>query len=632
MVPKEEIRSEKKFYYSNVGAFDAHLFHEGTFYRSHEFLGSHPYKGDVRFVVWAPRASQVFVVGDFNDWNDEDYPMQRVHSSGLWEVCIKGVQEYDRYKYRIISQDSNVIFKSDPYGYHFEERPLTASRYFDIKNYKWSDKQWTKARDKAKPYDRAMTIYEVNLMSWMRKEDESPFSYRELAVKLATYVKKMGFTHIELMPVMEHPFDGSWGYQTTGYFAPTSRFGNPKDFMYFVDHMHQNGIGVILDWAPAHFCRDEHGLRMFDGTACFESSNNQKADNVQWGTSNFDFSKPEVSSFLISNAMYWHEYYHIDGLRIDAVAYMLYLNFTGDDVKNDQGGYENFEAIEFIRKLNTVIFEHYPGTLMIAEESTAWPMVTGPVSNGGLGFNFKWNMGWMNDILKYMETDPYFRCGNQNALTFSITYAFSENFVLPLSHDEVAHGKRSLLDKMPGTYDEKFANLRLLYLYMFTHPGKKLVFMGGEFGQFIEWNEWQELDWFLLDYEMHSKMKQYFSELNKFYTSEKSLYELDTSFDGFEWIEHENHAESILVYERLDKSGDKVIVALNFTPIERKIYPIGVEEAGTYKTVFNTDKMKYGGNLPRIKMYKTSKESHHGRPLSLRVDIPALGGIVLKKK
>jgi 1,4-alpha-glucan branching enzyme len=625
------IRKNPDYFYSNEGSFDAHLFHEGTFYRSYEFLGAHPYKDAVRFVVWAPRAQLVFLTGDFNHWDDFSIPMQRIHGSGLWEVCVRGILEFDKYKYRIVTSKGQVKYKADPYGFHSEERPATASKYYDIKGYSWKDKKWMKDRDKSATYDKPVSIYEANFMSWKRKPDGSAYSYRELATEMVRYVKKMGFTHIELMPVMEHPFDGSWGYQTTGYFAPTSRFGTPKDFMYFVDKCHENGIGVILDWAPAHFCRDDHGLRMFDGTGCFESSDKRKADNEQWGTSNFDFSKPEVLSFLISNAMYWHEYYHIDGIRIDAVAYMLYLNFSGKDLTNENGGYENIEAINFIRKLNTVIFQHYPGTMMIAEESTAWPMVTRPIDDGGLGFNYKWNMGWMNDMLKYMETDPLFRCGNQNALTFSISYAFSENFVLPLSHDEVAHGKKSLLDKMPGNYEEKFANLRLLYLYMYMHPGKKLIFMGGEFAQFIEWNEWQELDWFLHDYELHRKMSDFMTDLNKFYTSEPALYQLDTSYDGFEWIEHENHRESIISFERIDKDGNKLIAAFNFTPVPRPIYPIGVNIKGNYKTVMNTDKKRYGGDLARVKMYKSLDEPIHGRPYAIRVDIPALGGIVLKQ-
>lgn len=619
------------FTYSHQGSFDAHLFHEGTFFRSYEFLGAHPYeKKYTRFVLWAPRAAAVYLTGDFNDWDETNLPLKRIHQSGLWEICVQGVQGYDKYKYRIISPFGQVLMKADPYAFHSEERPGTASKFVTLEGYPWKDREWIKTRNKTRLYDKPISIYEMNLLSWRKGPNGEQLSYGEIARQLVPYLKKTQFTHVEIMPVMEHPFDGSWGYQTTGYYAPTSRFGTPQDFMGFVDTLHQNGIGVILDWAPAHFCRDEHGLRMFDGTPCFEGEDERRADNLQWGTSNFDFSKGEVISFLISNAMFWHEYYHIDGLRIDAVAYMLYLNFAGGELTNQMGGFENFEAIEFLRKLNKTVFEHYPGTLMIAEESTAWPLVTGPVDQGGLGFNFKWNMGWMNDILDYMETGPLYRKGKQNALTFSITYAFSENFVLPFSHDEVAHGKHSLLDKMPGSYEEKFANLRLLYLYQYAHPGKKLLFMGGEFAQFIEWNEWQQLDWFLLEYELHGKMLTYVSELNGFYKREPALYELDDSFDGFDWVEHENHQESVLIFERMDKAGNRLLVALNFTPVLRPNYPIGVVEPGAYETVFHTHRIRYGGTLHRTKTYKTTKGPMHQRPYKIAVDLPPLGGLVLK--
>jgi len=437
-----------------------------------------------------------------------------------------------------------------------------------------------------------------------------------LGDELVNYVKEMGYTHIELMPIMEHPFDGSWGYQLTGYFAPTSRYGTPKDFMYLINECHKKGIGVILDWVPVHFCKDIHGLAKFDGSYCFESSDDTKAENIQWGTVNFDYSKPEVKSFLISNAMYWHDYYHIDGLRIDAVSYMLHSD----------------DAVEFIQDLNKVIFEKYPHTMMMAEESTAWPLVTHPVYEGGLGFNYKWNMGWMNDILKYMEMDPSLRKYHQSTLTFTMTYAFSENYLLPLSHDEVVHGKKSLLNKMPGDYNEKFASLRLLFLYKYAHPGKKLLFMGGEFGQFIEWNEHKGLDWNLLEYEMHHKMRVFVIELNKLYKKEPCLYSLDNTYDGFEWIEHTNHNESIISFERIDTNGDKLIIILNFTPVERNNYPIGVSELGTYKTILNSDHQKYGGSTPRVKSYKSVEETFHNRDYSIKVKLPPLGGILLKLK
>lgn len=617
-----------EIFYIEDGQLDAYLFHEGTYYKSYEFLGAHKIQGGVRFVVWAPQAKEVYLIGDFNQWHKTNLPLKKIENSGLWNICITNVEEYDSYKYRIISKDGEERIKADPYAFHAETRPNTASKYYNLKGFKWTDDKWIKKR--SENYNKPISIYEVNLMSWKRKDDGSPYSYRELADELVSYAKEMGYTHIELMPIMEHPYDGSWGYQITGYFAPTSRFGTPKDFMYFVNQCHSKGIGVILDWVPVHFCKDDFGLARFDGSHMFESGDKDFAENEQWGTLNFDFSKPEVLSFLISNALYWHEYYHIDGLRIDAVAYMLYLNFSGKNIKNKYGGRENLDAIEFIKKLNKVVFENYPYTMMTAEESTAWPLVTYPIDKGGLGFNYKWNMGWMNDILEYMETDSYFRKGNQKALTFTITYAFSENYVLPLSHDEVVHGKKSLLDKMPGTYEEKFSNLRLLYLYMYAHPGKKLMFMGGEFGQFIEWNEWQGLDWFLLDYELHKKMQIFVKELNKFYKKESCLYSQDMSFDGFQWIEHTNHQESIIAFERIDSDGDKLIAIFNFTPVKRNSYPIGVSEEGIYKTLINSDHRRYGGETKRIKSYKSIKEPIHGREYSIRVDLPPLGGLYLK--
>ncbi|MDR7869670.1 MAG: 1,4-alpha-glucan branching protein GlgB [Tissierellaceae bacterium] len=622
------------YVYIEYGEMDAYLYHEGTYFRSYEFLGAHPVViGStmyVRFVVWAPRAKEVYLIGDFNNWNETSLPMKPIGNSGLWNICIDDIEEYHCYKYRIISQTGEVITKADPYAFHAETRPSTASKFYDIRGYEWNDKAWMMSRKKS--YDKPISIYEVNLMSWRKKENNVQYSYRELGDELVKYVKEMGFTHIELMPITEHPYDGSWGYQTTGYFAPTSRFGTPKDFMYFVDQCHKKGIGVILDWVPLHFCKDDFGLARFDGTHCFESMDQEKAENEQWGTLNFDFTKPEVTSFLISSAMYWLENYHIDGIRVDAVAYMLYYDFTGKDIKNKYGGRENLEAVEFIKKLNTTIEEYFPDVMVIAEESTTWPKISYPVKEEGLGFDYKWNMGWMNDMLKYMETDPLFRKGNQQALTFSLVYAFSERFILPLSHDEVVHGKKSLLNKMPGSYDEKFANLRLLYLYMFAHPGKKLLFMGGEFGQFIEWDEWKELDWFLLKYEKHSKLQGYFKELNKLYSKEDTLYSIDTSYDGFKWIEHTNHLESIVAFERINHNGEKLITAFNFTPVERKNYPLGVDKFGVYKTIINSDHKRFGGNTSRVKSYKSFKESIHGRDYQIKVDLPPLGGLYLKFK
>lgn len=601
-------------------------------YRAYEYYGAHKIQEDgkeyVRFTLWAPNAKEIYLTGDFNQWNDNNLPLQKI-DKGNWTIKIQGVNEFDSYKYRIITWDNKVLYKADPYAFHAETPPKTASKYYDIKDFEWTDKRWMSKRN-SNLINKAMNIYELNLYSWKRKENGEVYSYRELADELIPYINEMAYTHIELMPIMEHPFHGSWGYQITGYYAPTSRYGTPKDFMYLINECHKKNIGVILDWVPAHFCKDDHGLRQFDGKTCYESSHPYRADNDLWGTVNFDYSKDEVVNFLISNAKYWHEYYHIDGMRIDAVAYMLYLNSTGKDIKNQYGGSENLEAIEFIKKLNYEVFKSFPDTMMIAEESSAWPLVTYPTDLGGLGFNYKWNMGWMNDILKYMEMDPIYRKDNQKALTFTMTYAFSENYILPLSHDEVVHGKKSLLNKMPGEYEEKFAGLRLLYQYMYAHPGKKLLFMGGEFGQFIEWNENQALDWFLLDYEMHSKMRKFVIDLNKLYKKETCLHWIDNSFDGYRWIEHENHQESIIAFERIGKDEDKLIAIFNFTPVARPIYPIGVDEEGSYKVILNSDHTKYGGNTKRNKSYKTSKEEIHGRKYTLRVDLPGLSSLYLK--
>lgn len=633
----EELLQDKGYFYLNEGAFDAHLFHEGTFYKSYEFLGAHPLEvmglSAVRFVVYAPNAKTVALVGDFNNWCEQGYPMQRIEGSGLYQVCVPGVQTYDAYKYKIQTYKDDILFKADPYAFHAEERPKTASKVFDLNGYIWNDSAWIKARKEKPLYEKPMSIYEVNLLSWKQKEGGVQYAYRELAHELVEYVKDMNYTHIELMPIMEHPFDGSWGYQLTGYFAPTSRFGTPHDFMYFVDQCHKNGIGVILDWVPVHFCKDAHGLYRFDGTPVFESGNPELAENDAWGTANFDYGKPEVQSFLISNLLYWHDYYHIDGIRVDAVAYMLYLNFTGKLLKNKHGGYENLEALHLIKKMNEVVFQHYPNTYMVAEESTAWPMVSWPTSVGGLGFNYKWNMGWMNDILEYMALDPVYRSGFHHALTFSIAYAFSENFVLPLSHDEVVHGKKSLLDKMPGHYEEKFASLRLLYAYMYAHPGKKLLFMGGEFGQFIEWNEWQGLDWHLLGYDAHQSMQTFVKSLNYIYKTEPCLYEKDTTYEGYEWIEVDNHRESIISFERIDNSGNRLIALFNFTPVPRNAHPIGVTELGNYEVLMDSSHVSFGGTTsspPDI--YKALPSPEHGRNYSIRVIVPPYGALYIKLK
>ncbi|NLY19934.1 MAG: 1,4-alpha-glucan branching protein GlgB [Tissierellia bacterium] len=621
---------ELRYKYIEDVSFDAYLFHEGTSYKSYELLGAHKYVDDemegVRFIVWAPRASEIFLMGEFNDWDETNIPMKKIYETGLWNVVVEGVKVFDSYKYKVISDKGEARYKADPYAFHAEERPKTASKYYDLSGFEWEDEKWIKAKEKVDLYNSPINIYEANILSWRKNPDGTQYSYRKFADEIIPYIKKKGYTHIELMPIMEHPFDGSWGYQVTGYFAPTSRYGTPHDFMYLVNECHKNGIGVILDWVPVHFCKDDFGLPRFDGTYLYESFDKEKSENTSWGTLNFDYSKPEVRSFLYSNAYYWHEKYHIDGLRVDAVAFMIYHNYG----KPNAEIYENHDAIEFLKKLNKIVFEEWPNTMMIAEESTAWPNVTAPIDQGGLGFNFKWNMGWMNDILEYMEEEPINRKYSHDKLRFSFTYAYSENYVLALSHDEVVHGKKSLLDKMPGNYEEKFANLRLLYGFMMAHPGKKLVFMGGEFGQFIEWNEWKELDWHLLDYDMHRDLSNYVGELNKFYIDNAEFYDIDTNYDGFEWIEHDNGNESILIFERINKAGDKIICVFNFTPVERLNYPVGVDSEGIYRTLLSSDRKRYGGNTERVKTYRTKDEAFHGRNHGIRVDIPPLSAMFIK--
>lgn len=624
--------------YLREGEMDAYLFHQGTNYRSYNFLGSHhmSFEGEdgVRFVVWAPNARDIRVVGDFNDWNGYGYSMARIENTGLWEIFIVGLEEYSTYKYEIHTVHGHVQYKADPYAFHAETRPQTGSKTYKIDGYEWKDDEYIKKAKKHNSMEQAMNIYELNLQSWKHKEDGQPYSYLELIDELVPYVSDLGYTHVEFMPLIEFPYDGSWGYQSTGYFAATSRFGTPKDLMALIDALHNEDIGVIVDWVPAHFCKDDHGLRRFDGTCVFENDNPALAENEQWGTLNFDFHKPEISSFLISSAIFWFEYFHIDGIRVDAVAYMLYLDFgkAQQNSTNQYGGNENLEAIEFIRQMNKTVFQEFPYALMMAEESTAWPLVTAPIHDGGLGFNYKWNMGWMNDMLEYVEFDPVYRKYHHKNITFSYTYAFSENYLLPLSHDEVVHGKKSLLDKMPGDYWQKFANLRLLYLYQMGHPGKKLLFMGGEFGQFIEWDEWKELDWFLLDYEKHGQVHKFVKDLNHFYKNDKPLFEIDTSFDGFQWIDHSNADDSIIAFQRLDKKGKYTIFVCNFTPNPRESYRIGLPEEATYRYAFNSDSEEYGGSgYVKDKTFKAEAIPFHGMPYSAEITVPPLGGIMIKK-
>ena len=594
---------------------------------SYDLFGSF-LKGDTAlFRVWAPNAKAVSVVGDFNGWNNESNPMLAL-GDGVWETKIKGLKNFDSYKYAVTRIDGSIVLKSDPYARHFETAPANASKLYKADGYRWNDGDWREAQKGKNIYESPVNIYEVHAGSWRRFSDGNTFDYVKLAEELAEYVKKMHYTHIELMPITEYPYEGSWGYQVTGYFAPTSRYGTPKDFKRFVDIMHQNGIGVILDWVPAHFPKDEHGLYRFDGTAVYEYADPRKGEHKEWGTVIFDYGKTQVKSFLISSAVFWLKEYHIDGLRVDAVASMLYLDYDRNDgewIPNEYGGHEHLEAIEFFRDVNKAAFEANSSVLMIAEESTAWPMVTKPPHDGGLGFNYKWNMGWMNDMLRYMSLDPLFRKGNHDCLTFSFFYAFSENFILPISHDEVVHGKCSMINKMPGEYEQKFASLRTFYAYMMAHPGKKLLFMGQEFGQFIEWYYAKQLDWLLMDYDAHRNMLKFTEDLNKFYLDNSPLWQVDYSWEGFEWISNDDNSQSIIAFRRKNKAGDELIVVCNFVPVDRTDYRIGVPISGSYRRIFTTDDVKYGGSTePRKSGYKAEKKPMHGYDYSVSLEIPAL--------
>lgn len=623
-----------------ITELDRYLFGQGTHYKIFEKLGAHPktYKGKsgMYFAVWAPHAKAVGVVGDFNGWDPDAAPMSPLADSGIYEAFIPGIGLGELYKFAITTQEGKILFKADPYAVHAEFRPGTASITEDITGFKWDDANWMEARKKADPVKSPMAIYEVHLGSWRKKDrpqKEGYYTYMEAAHELADYVKKMGYTHVELMGIAEHPYDGSWGYQVTGYYAPTSRYGTPKEFMYFVNYLHKKGIGVILDWVPAHFPKDAHGLADFDGQPLYEYADPRKGEHPDWGTKVFDYSKNEVKNFLIANALYWVENFHVDGLRVDAVASMLYLDYGRSDgnwVPNKYGENKNLEAIEFFRHLNSVLTGHLTGAMMIAEESTAWPGVTKPPEEGGLGFTFKWNMGWMHDFLEYMKLDPYFRKFNHNKMTFGITYATSENYILTLSHDEVVHLKCSMINKMPGLNGDKFANLKAGYTFMMGHPGKKLLFMGQDFGQYHEWDEKVALDWYLADEPLHKDLQKYYSDLLHVYQKYPALWQLDSDWNGFQWINANDGDRSIFSFIRRDETGKKnLLFVINFTPVARDDYRVGVPKSGTYSLILDSEHGLYKRGEHAFSA-RSKKSECDGQPYSFAYPLPAYGTAIFK--
>ena len=618
-----------------------HLFHHGENFKTYEFMGAHPavYKKKRGYVfrVWAPRAQSVSVVGEFNGWNDLANPMERMIDGQTFEAFIPNLEQFTAYKYCIRTQDGRTLFKADPYAFHSETPGTTsanASKLYDLSGYKWQDKEYWEKRKHMDIYASPVNVYEVNLLSWKKKENGQYLTYRELAKELVHYVMKMGYTHVEFMPLTEHPFDGSWGYQVTGYYAITSRLGTPKDFMYLVDSFHKAGIGVILDWVPAHFPKDEFGLYEFDGQPLYEASQWDRMEHKGWGTRKFDYGRNEIVSFLISSAVFLFEKYHVDGLRVDAVASMLYLDYekqAGEWVPNIYGENKNLEAVAFLRRLNEAVFGFFPNALMIAEESTAWPLVTRPTDMGGLGFNFKWNMGWMNDVLSYISKNPVYRQYEHNKLTFSMMYAFSENYILPISHDEVVHGKGSLIGKMPGDYYEKFAGVRAFLGYMMSHPGKKLHFMGSEVGQFKEWNYKESVEFFLKEYPNHHKLSIAVKELNALYKSTPALYEIEDSWAGFEWLAPDDNTSNFLAYQRRDKAGETIVVMINFSGSDHYGYRLGLPK-GKYQLIFNSDSLRYGGSGQiKKRIFYTEKAYSHGKEDSIQLNLPKLTCVYLKK-